>query len=123
MSRVEQVNAVVTMDSGITVSAGQTGTIASVSPSPVMSVASTAEEPKVIDEIVAEVEGPQPHLHQPIAPTVSTICESNNSSILEAEPVVTQATSADTTKLVTAVEMPSSTVLQDVDASFGKRQQ
>ena len=116
---VVQMNAVVTMDSGITISAGQTGTIASISPSPVVSVASTAEEPKVISEIVAEVEGPQPHLHQPIAPTVSTTCEANNSNTLEAEPVVTQAaTSADTTNLVIAVETPSSTALQDVDASL-----
>ena len=118
VSRIAQVNAVVTMDSAITMSAGQTGTITSVLPSPVVSVASTAEEPKMIGEIVAEVEGPQPHLHQPIAPTVSTACEANNNSILEAEPVVTQATSADTTDLVIAVETPSSTALQDVDASL-----
>ena len=118
VSRVAQVNAVVTMDSAITMSAGQTGAITSVSPSPVVSVASTAEEPKVIGEIVAEIEGPQPHLHQPIAPAVSTACEANNSSILETEPVVTQAASTDTIDLVIAVETPSSTALQDVDASL-----
>ena len=118
VSRVAQVNAVVTMDSGMTMSPGQTGTITSVLPSPVVSVANTAEEPKVIGEIVAEVEGPQPHLHQPIAPAVSTTCEANNSSTLEAEPVVTQATSADTTNLVIAVKTPSPTALQDVDASL-----
>ena len=118
VSRVAQVNAVVTMDSAISMSAGQTGTITSVSPSPVVSVASTAEEPKVIGEIVAVVERPRPHLHQPMAPAVSTTCEANNSRILGAEPVVTQATSADTTTLVIAVETPSPTALQDVDASL-----
>ena len=106
VSRVGQVNAVVTMDSGITMSAGQIRTITSVSPTPVVSVASTSEEPKVIGEIVAEVESPQPHLHQPTAPAVSTTCEAINSSILEAEPVVTQATSADTTNLVTLPSRP-----------------
>ncbi|MEW8445399.1 MAG: hypothetical protein AB2661_16030, partial [Candidatus Thiodiazotropha sp.] len=85
---------------------GQTGTIASISSSPVVSMASTAEEPKVIGEIAAEVEGPHPHLHQPIAPSTR---EANNSRILEAEPVVTQATSA--------AETPS-TALQDADASL-----
>ena len=118
VSRVAQVNAVVTMDSAITMSAGQTGTITPILPSPVVSVASTAEEPKVIGEMVVEVESPQPHLHQPIAPAVSTTCEANNSSIPEAEPVVTQATSANTTDLVIAVETSSSTALQDVDASL-----
>ena len=118
VSRVAQVNAVVTMDSAITMTAGQTGTITSILPSSVVSIASTAEEPKAIGKIVTEVEGPQPHLHQPIAPTVSTICEANNSRILGAEPVVTQATSADTTDLAIAVETPSSTALQDIDASL-----
>ncbi|MEW8446107.1 MAG: hypothetical protein AB2661_19655, partial [Candidatus Thiodiazotropha sp.] len=82
-SAIAQVNAAVAVDSGTTTSIGQTGTIASTSSSPVESVANTAEEPKVVGDMVAEAEGSQPHLHQPIAP--STTCEANNNSILEAE--------------------------------------
>ena len=73
----------------------------------------------MIGEIVAEVEGPQPHLHQPIAPTVSTTCEATNSNTLEAEPVVTQAaTSADTTNLVMCRRDSFIDSIQDIDASL-----